>query len=131
VPLPTVAAVVVALVHEPLPDPSLSAVVEPLHTLSIPVMPSGTGLTVTVFTALHPVPAVKVIVAVPPVPNPVTTPVPDTVATEVLLLLQVPAPTSFKEVVDPEHTVAVPVIAAGKGLTVTVAIVVHPVAGAV
>ena len=63
------------------------------------------------------------VVATPTTP-PVTTPeINPTVATAVLLLLQVPPPVpSNKAVVDPEQTVLVPVILAGKALTVTIAV---------
>ncbi len=44
-----------------------------------------------------------------------------TVATAVRLLIQVPPPTELdKEVVPPTHKLAVPVIAPGVGITVTV-----------
>jgi hypothetical protein len=58
-----------------------------------------------------------VIVAVPGV-TPVTTS-PDTVATDVLLLLQLKEPdvVSFKVVVPPTHVVSIPVIAEGSGFT--------------
>ena len=56
-----------------------------------------------------------------PAATPVTTPVEPIVARPVLLLLHVPpAVTSFNVVVAPAHNVIVPVIAAGKGLTVTI-----------
>jgi hypothetical protein len=50
------------------------------------------------------------------------------VATVVLLLIQVPpAAVSANEVVEPTHTSGVPVMAGGKGLTVTSAVIEHPV----
>ena len=60
---------------------------------------------------------------------PVTTPVVNpTVATAVLLLVQLPPPgVSPRFVVDPEQTVLIPVIAVGNGLTVTIAVVKQPV----
>ena len=58
-----------------------------------------------------------------PAATPVTTPVVLIVATEVLLLLHVPpAVASVKLVVNPIHTDAVPVMVAGKGLTVAVVV---------
>ena len=68
------------------------------------------------------------IVAVP-ASTPVTTPLPDpTVATATLLLLHVPPGTaSAKLDVKPWQTLIVPVIAEGSGLTITTAVVVHPV----
>jgi hypothetical protein len=66
-------------------------------------------------------------VAVPPV-TPATTPDPETtVATMVLPLVQVPPPASVNDVVVPGQTVIVPVIADGRGFTVTVVCVEHPV----
>jgi hypothetical protein len=55
-----------------------------------------------------------------PAATPLTVPDPEpTVACAVLLLLQVPpAVPSLKVVVKPTHTLVVPVIAAGTGLTV-------------
>ena len=60
-------------------------------------------------------------------PAPVTTPVPETVATPVLLLLQTPPPVaSVRLVVLPRQTVATAgVIAAAPGFTVTVAVEKH------
>jgi hypothetical protein len=58
-----------------------------------------------------------------PAATPVTIPVEPTVAIVVLLLLHVPAlVASAKPVVNPVHTTFVPVIAAGNGFTVTVAV---------
>ena len=69
------------------------------------------------------------IVAVPDAPVPVTTPVlPTTEAIAGALLVQVPpGVTSDKVVVNPEQTLSVPSIAAGKGLTVTVVVMMQPV----
>ena len=60
---------------------------------------------------------------------PVTTPVNNpAVAFVILLLLQVPeGVASCKSVVRPTHTAIVPVIAAGNGFTVTIAVDIHPV----
>lgn len=65
-----------------------------------------------------------------PAATPVTTPllVP-TVASVTLLLVQVPVPVAFVNVVvNPTHTLAVPLMDAGNGLTVTAAVVKQPVA---
>jgi len=61
--------------------------------------------------------------------TPVTNPDPKTtVATEVLLLLQVPPVVpSVNAVVSPEHTLSVPPIATGSGLTDTVPVMLQPV----
>jgi hypothetical protein len=67
-----------------------------------------------------------VIVVVPPI-MPYTVPRPSTVATEVLLLVQVPPPgRSLNGVVVPAHNDAVPVISPGAALTVSVTDVVQP-----
>ncbi len=66
------------------------------------------------------VPEVKVNVAAPD-PTPVTTPDPDTVATEVLLLSQVPPVVGDKVVVPPTQIELLPVmLTVGKAFTVTV-----------
>ena len=58
-----------------------------------------------------------------PAATPVTLPEPSTVAYDVLLLLQVPpAVASLRLVIKPAHTAAVPVMADGTGLMVTVAL---------
>ena len=62
-----------------------------------------------------------------PAATPFTTPVVPMVATPVLLLLHTPpAVVLLKVVVDPWHTDATPVIAAGNGFTVTVTVVLPP-----
>ena len=68
--------------------------------------------------------AVLVVATVPPVTTPVVNP---TVAIPVALLLHVPPPASDKVVVNPEQTLRLPSIAVGNGLTVTTAVVIHPV----
>ena len=62
-----------------------------------------------------------------PAPAPKTLPVEPTVATVISLLLHVPPPASDKVVVNPEQTLRLPSIAVGNGLTVTTAVVIHPV----
>lgn len=63
-----------------------------------------------------------------PADTPVTIPVNDpTVAKPVLLLVHVPpALVLLKAVVNPAHTLVVPVIDAGGGFTVTVVVAMHP-----
>ena len=64
-----------------------------------------------------------------PAATPVTTPVVElTVAFAVLLLAHTPLPASLSMVVWPTHTLAVPDIDAGNGLTVTTVVVIQPVA---
>ena len=60
--------------------------------------------------------------------TPVTTPAALIVATAGLALVQVPPGLALlRAVVDPTHTLSVPVIAAGNGLTVTMAVIKQPV----
>ncbi len=53
---PIVAIVVVLLLHVPPAIGLLSAVVPPGHTLAVPVMAGGGGITVTVVVIAQPVP---------------------------------------------------------------------------
>ena len=110
----------------PPPVASLNEIVDPRHTAFAPDIAAGNGFTVTTVVMIHPVPNVYVMVAVLvtattcPVITPVVSPA---VATAVLLLLHVPPPgVSNKLEVKPEQTVFVPVIAAGNGFTVTIAV---------
>lgn len=106
---------------------SLNIDVPPTQTEVMPVIADGTGKMVITTVAIQPVGKVYVIIAVPD-DMPVTMPdeIP-TVATTVLLLLQVPPPASNKAVVWPTHTMVTPVIVPGKGLTVMVIVAAHPV----
>jgi hypothetical protein len=67
-------------------------------------------------------------VAVPAV-NPVTTPPLLTVATAGFEVVHVPVPPSARVVVNPAHTLGVPVMMPGKGRTVTVAVAFVPPQG--
>ena len=63
-----------------------------------------------------------------PEDTPVTIPVAISIyAMAVLLLLHNPPPASVKVVVAPTHTWALPEIAGGNGLTVTIVVAIHPV----
>jgi hypothetical protein len=53
-----VATAGVALLHTPPAVALLKVVVEPTHTLVVPVMAAGSALTVTVLVTAHPVPRV-------------------------------------------------------------------------
>ena len=92
----------------------------PLQLAAVKSLMKALGLTVTVAVLKQPVPKVYDITD-SPADWPVTTPDPGTtVATAGVSLLQVPpAVASLKVVVEPWHTVKVPVITAGKGLTIT------------
>lgn len=108
------------LVHVPPDVMSVSVTVEPAHTLVGPPIAAGCGLTVTIAVVAHVVGDEYDMVAVP-AETPVTTPVEEpTVATPVLPLLHVPNNVaSSSVVVELTHTVIVPVMAAGSGLTDT------------
>jgi hypothetical protein len=93
------------------PDP-VSWVVEPIHILNVPVI-VGSAFTVTEVVILQPLLLVYVIIPAP-ADTPVTNPVPFTVATPVFAdthgfnVAAVPEPVNC--VVDPAHTLNVPVI---------------------
>jgi hypothetical protein len=88
----------------------------------------GEGLTVIgKVTKQLPGFVVYVILTVPD-RTPVTTPdTPPTVATSVLLLVNVPPPVPINVVVNPVHTVDAPIVAPGVGLTVIAVVVKQPV----
>ena len=116
-------AIPAALVNQKPPVGVLAnAVVDPTHTPSAPVMVVGYGFTVTVSVEKQ-VAIPHVIITVPNA-NPVTTPVVGfTVAIVVLELLQLTPPIEFESVVvDPRHTVGIPVIGPGEVTTVTVVV---------
>jgi len=124
---PIVATEPLPLLHTPPLVASLSVVVDPVQTLMVPVIADtvGNGLTVTdeVTVVTQPKPLVTVydIVAVP-ADTPLTMPVKPIVATEPSPLLHTPPlVASLSVVVEPAHTLMVPVIAdtVGNGLTVT------------
>ena len=62
-----------------------------------------------------------------PTELPISNPVPDTVATASLLLLQNPPPVLLESgVLDPSQTVGLPVIGPGSGLTVSSTVEIQP-----
>jgi hypothetical protein len=96
----------------------------PIQALSVPLIADGKGSTVTTAVVLQPLPIVYVIVAVP-ADTPDTTPVDEfIVATDVLLLTHdTPGVVALlSEVVEPAQRSCVPVILAGTGLTVNMAV---------
>ena len=111
------------------PDVTSVSVEElPWQSVRVPEIGDGAGLTVTTVEVLQPVePKTKMIVVVPEL-TPVTTPVVDpTVATDVLLLDQVPVPDASTNVVEvPAQSAVVPDIDAGNALTVTTAVALQP-----
>ena len=119
------------LVHVPPAGVEFSVVVNPTQTASVPVMFVGLALTVTIAVLIHPVASVYVITSVPGM-IPVTIPL--VMPTFALLLFAVhvpPAGVELSVVVNPTHTFSVPVIVVGFGFTVTTAVIVQPVVGAV
>jgi hypothetical protein len=117
----------VPLVQVPPLVASASVVVLPAHTLNVPVMAAGSGLTVYTFVALQPVDSMYIIVDVP-ADSADTIPALVTVPTVVVPLLHVPpAGAEDKVVVAPSHAMAVPVMAEGVRLTVTVLCTLQPV----
>ena len=124
IPVPlTVATGTLLLIHVPPLVASVRAAVPPRQMLTGLVGRIGEdAFTVTTAVAMHPVDAMQVIVAVPVV-TPLTIPeVTPTVATDVLLLLQVTPPVELESaVVPPVHTVLVPEMA-GLGFIVTIAV---------
>jgi hypothetical protein len=120
-----VATAVLLLLQVPPGVPSASGIVSPVHKEPLPVI-ALTGLTVIVLVTLQPL--IEYVTMAVPEPMPVTTPVlSPIVATGNGASDQVPPPTaSLKVIVDPWHTLAGPLIAAGDGLTVTVTVVTQP-----
>jgi hypothetical protein len=105
VPVPTVAIAVLLLLQLPKPVAFARFVVLPTHTVGVPVIATGIGLTVTRTVAIHPVDNLYVIVGVP-ADTPVTMPDAEpTAARAVLLLLHDPGEeTSARVVVALTHT---------------------------
>lgn len=99
-----------------------------MQMLKVPVIDAGNAFTDTTTVLLQLLGIVYVIVAVPAV-APVTTPVvKPTLATLPMLLVHTPPSESFvREVVLPAQMVVAPVIAAGSGLTVKIAVRAQPV----
>jgi hypothetical protein len=119
---PTVATDVALLLHVPPNVASVKVVVALVQTVDAPPIVAGRAFTVTVLIAMQPAEVVYVIIGLPAV-TPVTTPFDEpTVANDVLPLLHAPPDVpSVSVVVELAQTVAVPPIAAGFALTVTVA----------
>ncbi len=95
---PIVAIPVLELLHTPPEVASVSVVVLPTVTLSVPDIAAGFGLTVMVVATLQPVDNVYDITAVPGV-TPVTIPVVEPIVAEELLLVQVPPVVALLNVV--------------------------------
>jgi hypothetical protein len=96
-----------------------------MHKVVVPVIAAGEAFTVMALVTAQLPGSVYEIVA-DPAPTPDTTP-PDTVALAVVLVHVPPALPSVRVVVEPVHTVAAPLIAAGTACTVTTASDLQPV----
>ena len=121
----TVAIDELLLPHVPPVVVSAKVAVAPAQTVA-PLIDVGNGLTVTIWVTV-PQEVIYEITEVPEL-TPVTTPlVLLTVAIPVSPELHVPPVTaSLNPVVEPTHTLPVPVIADGTGLTITLAVVEPP-----
>jgi hypothetical protein len=121
--VPIVATDRVPLTHVP-PTEFVRVVVVPTQVVAVPPIAAGSALTVTIAVFLQPVGSVYVIVDVPPA-TPVTKPDDEPmVATPALLLTHVPpASALLSNVVAVTQAFSVPVMAAGRALTVTVEVV--------
>jgi len=115
----TVAVARGRILHVPPAGVSPRLVVEPTHTVVVPVIAVGVAFTVTGVVTKQPVGSAKVILVVPAA-TPVTIPVDaPTVAVLGFWLVHVLVPdTSLNVVVANWQTVVVPVITDGSGLTV-------------
>ena len=115
------------VLHVPPAGESLNVTDEFTQTCTPAVIAAGSGATVTIAVAIHPLPFVKVIIAVPAA-TPVTMPLTGSiVATPVLPLVQLPLPdASLNDVLASGQTSIVPSIAEGSGFTVTTAVVIQP-----
>ena len=117
-PLVTVATALLVLDHVP-PEEGESVVIPPIQIKLAPVTPMvGLPLIVTAFEAseVHPVDVLVNVNVVDPAATPVTTPPLVMVATDGLLLVQVPPIEGDKVVVAPIHKADAPVIET-EGLT--------------
>ena len=112
----------VLLLQVPPPVILLNDVHCPAHKDVLPVIVAGNGFTVNVID-VEQLPIVVHVIVTVPVNTPVTRPVGSIVTMEVLLLLQNPGVTaSLNRTVEFIHTEDGPVIEAGGGVTVTVAV---------
>ena len=124
----TVATEPLLLLHTPPKSELPSVVLLPAQIENVPLIAPGSGLTVTTCVCWQPVVANMYVIAARPAVPPVTTPVGDIDATDASPLIQSPPGVkSYRSVVEPEHTVAVPEIACGSGFTVTLFVTLHVV----
>jgi hypothetical protein len=120
---PIVATAVLLLVQVPPLTPSLIVSVPPAHSVT-PLSAVGCAATVTAFVAIQPSVNEYVTLAMP-AEVPVKLPEPSIVA--FTSTLHVPPPlTSPSAIVEPEHTMLLPDIAAGFAFTVTACVDLQP-----
>jgi hypothetical protein len=125
--LPIVATVVLLLLHAPPAVASLRVVQVPAHIVVVPIIAAGDEVTVATIVAVQPPLMVYEITAVP-AETPQSVPVLPMVATDTLLLLQVPPDMASLSVVQrPAQTDGTPLMAAGAGKTISVVVMKHPV----
>ena len=107
--MPTVAKLVLLLLHVPPPVVEDRVVVLPTHTVAVPVIIAGSAFTVYTAVPTHPLLIVYDIIVVPAAKAD-TTPVPDTIVAElVLLLVHVPPLVELLSVLPlPTHAASVP-----------------------
>lgn len=124
---PTVALLVLPLIHVP-PDEVLTSVVfDPTHTELSPVIAGGAELTVTIAVRVHELEIVYVTIVVPTVTG-VITPEDEIVATPGVLLVHVPPEGEDDNVVLPAgQSAKAPLITAGILFTVIAAVERQPV----
>ncbi len=115
-----IAAFVLLTLQEPPATGWVTVPLNPTQRDEIPPMPAGNGLTVTTAVVKQPAPSEYVIVAMPAA-TPVTIPVPEpTPAIPGTPESQVPpGVASVSKVVEPKHTLRLPLIAPGEDVTVT------------
>jgi hypothetical protein len=127
VPNPILAIDVSLLIHVPPVRVSDNVVVCPTHTVLIPSIGVGSGLTVTIVERRHPVASVYVTLTVPGLVPVTDTDAPSETIVAVpvpLVTVHVPPAGVVLNVVDsPLQTCIIPVITDGNGLTVKIAVV--------
>jgi hypothetical protein len=122
----TVATPELLLLQVPPVVASATVVLLPAHTAAVPVIADGTGLTVTTLVTLQLVPREYVMIAEPSATPPTMPVAAPTVATDVLLLLQVPPPASVSAIVLPRQALLLPAMGPGPDTMVTVDVETQP-----
>ena len=123
----TLSTELLSLLHMPPEVPSTSVIALPAHRLCAPPIDAGWGFTVIVAALKQPVLSVYLMLTVP---GNMLKAIPDvlTVAMDVLALLHAPPVIVSVRATDAAgQMAAAPVMAAGSGLTVNIAVLIHPV----